>query len=129
MRPIPGGNTQSTTEPRPLGKWIKTWGAVAMGSLGLERNIGVTAGKLSNKEAESDALARCSKHGEEDCQIGLSYRNQCIAIGEPQIDGKPNLVGNVQFFTDQAVEQASGLTQAVCERRNPANQCKVLHTA
>ncbi|MDV2449526.1 DUF4189 domain-containing protein [Xanthomonas hortorum] len=127
--PIPGGNTQDATEPRPLGKWIKTWGAVAIGSLGLERNLGVTTGKLSKKEAESDALARCAKHGEKDCKIGLTYRNQCIAVGEPQIDGKPNLVGNVQFFTDQTIDQAAASAQDACERRNPANQCKVIYTA
>ncbi|QXG50070.1 DUF4189 domain-containing protein [Pseudomonas viridiflava] len=127
--PIPQGNAQQPAEPRPLGKWIKTWGAVAMGSLGLERNFGVTTGKLSKTEAESDALARCAKHGEKDCKIGLSYRNQCIAIGEPQINGKPNLVGNVQFFADQTIEKASASAQTACERRNPENQCKVIYTA
>ncbi|MEF2243282.1 DUF4189 domain-containing protein [Xanthomonas arboricola] len=128
--PIPQGSSLETAPaPRPLGKWISTWGAVAMGSLGLERNYGVTTGKLSKAEAESDALARCAKHGEKNCKIGLSYFNQCVAIGEPQIDGKPNLVGDVQFYGSASVEKASAAAQAACERDNPENSCKVVYKA
>ncbi|MCC8445467.1 DUF4189 domain-containing protein [Xanthomonas translucens] len=129
--PIPPGYYQQESAPaaRPLGKWIKTWGAVAMGSLGLERNYGVTTGKLSRSEAESDAMARCAKHGEKDCQIGLSYFNQCVAVGEPQIDGKPNLTGNVQFSGEISIEKASAAAYAACKRRNPENECKVIYKA
>lgn len=128
--PIPQGDSQQPAPaPRPLGKWIKTWGAIAMGSLGLERNYGVTTGKLSKAEAESDALARCAKHGEKNCKIGLSYFNQCVAIGEPQIDGKPNLTGDVHFYGSASVEKASAAAQAACERDNPENSCKVVYKA
>ena len=127
--PIQQQGSQPAPAPRPSGRWIKTWGAVAMGSLGLERNYGVTTGKLSKEAAESDALARCAKHGEKDCQIGLAYFNQCVAIGEPQINGKPNLIGDVQFFGAESVEKASASAMAACERDNPENQCKVIYKA
>ncbi|MGV7164608.1 DUF4189 domain-containing protein [Xanthomonas citri] len=126
--PIPQGSAEQPVA-RPLGKWINTWGAVAIGSLGLERNYGVTTGKLSKKEAESDALARCSKHGEKNCQIGLSYYNQCIAVGEPQISGKPNLEGRVQFFGNASPEKAASAAQSACETKNPGDQCKVVYKA
>lgn len=128
--PIPQGSAQETAPvPRPLGKWINTWGAVAIGSLGLERNYGVTTGKFSKAEAESDALARCSKHGEKNCQIGLSYFNQCIAVGEPQINGKPNLAGRVQFFGNASPEKAAIAAQEACKTKNPQDQCKVVYKA
>lgn len=129
--PIPPGyyQQQSTSPARPIGKWIQTWGAVAMGSIGLERNYGVTTGKLSKAEAESDALTRCAKHGEKNCQIGLSYFNQCVAVGEPQIDGKPNLTGDVQFFGAASLERAMASAQAACEKDNPENQCKIIYKA
>ncbi|MDC8640877.1 DUF4189 domain-containing protein [Xanthomonas hortorum] len=63
--PIPQGNSEQTTPaPRPLGKWIKTWGAIAMGSVDSIFSYGVTTGKLSKSEAEKDALNRCASHGE-----------------------------------------------------------------
>lgn len=126
--PIPQGNTQQA-QPRPLGKWINTWGAVAIGSIGLERNYGASTGKHSKAEAERDALARCSKHGEQNCEIGLSYYNQCVAVGEPQIDQKPNLMGKVQFFGSATLEKAATAAQAACESKNPTNTCKIIYNA
>ncbi|MCC8468661.1 DUF4189 domain-containing protein, partial [Xanthomonas phaseoli] len=42
--PIPQGSSQETAPaPRPLGKWIKTWGAVALDG---EGTVGVDYGKL-----------------------------------------------------------------------------------
>ncbi|MCC8472382.1 DUF4189 domain-containing protein [Xanthomonas phaseoli] len=128
--PIPQGNSEQTAPaPRPLGKWINTWGAVAIGSIELEQTLGVTTGKLSKSEAESDALARCARSGAKNCQIGLAYFNQCIAVGEPQIDGKPNITGKVQFFGNASREKAAAAAQKACEARNPENQCKVIYNA
>lgn len=45
--PIPQGSSQETAPaPRPLGKWIKTWGAVALDG---EGTVGVDYGKLSKE--------------------------------------------------------------------------------
>ncbi|WP_267084609.1 DUF4189 domain-containing protein [Xanthomonas sacchari] len=128
--PIPGYQQSTPVEsPRPTGRWIPTWGAIAMGSVDLVRNYGVSSGKRSKEEAENDAMARCSKHGEKDCQIGLAYFNQCVAVGEPQINGKPNLLGNVQFLGDAKIGKAAEAAQAACERRNPGDRCKVVYKA
>ncbi|WP_345777940.1 DUF4189 domain-containing protein [uncultured Xanthomonas sp.] len=127
--PIPQAQPTEQQAPRPLGRWIRTWGAIAMGSVGLERNYGVSTGKLSKSEAEEDAMARCAKHGEKDCQIGLAYFNQCAAIGEPQIAGKPNLMGTVNFNGAESIEKAVALAQAACEKSNPDNRCKVIYKA
>ncbi|WP_230429880.1 DUF4189 domain-containing protein [Xanthomonas melonis] len=82
--PIPQA---SSTEQQslPSGKWIKTWGAIAMGSVDSIFSYGVTNGKLSKSEAEKDALKRCASHGEKNCKIGLAYKNQCAAIAEPKL--------------------------------------------
>ncbi|KAB7761928.1 DUF4189 domain-containing protein [Xanthomonas sp. LMG 12461] len=127
--PIPPGyyQAQPAPAPRPSGKWIPTWGSVAVGSLGLERNYGVSTGKLTKEDAEKDAMARCSKHGEKDCKIGLSYFNQCVAVGEPQINGKPNLLGYVHIVGDAKPEEAAAAAKSACQRDNPENKCKVIY--
>ncbi|WP_267113418.1 DUF4189 domain-containing protein [Xanthomonas sacchari] len=129
--PVPQGYYQQSDSPqaKPSGKWIKTWGAIAMGSIRLERNYGVSTGKLSKAEAEQDAMARCSKHGENNCQIGLAYFNQCAAVGEPQIDGKPDLMGTVNFNGAESVEKAEALAQVACQKSNPNNPCKIVYKA
>ncbi|MCE4517809.1 DUF4189 domain-containing protein [Xanthomonas hortorum] len=97
--PIPQGNSEpAAPAPRPLGKWIKTWGAIAMGSVDSIFSYGVTTGKLSKSEAEKDALNRCASHGEKNCKIGLAYNNQCAAIAEPKVNGKPFSTGLSNFL-------------------------------
>lgn len=57
--PVPQGSSQETAPaPRPLGKWIKTWGAIAIGWVGPIPYYGVPVGKLSKSDAESDALGK-----------------------------------------------------------------------
>lgn len=127
--PMPPDQSAQQQASRPLGKWIKTWGAVAMGEVGLARDYGVSTGKLSKKEAEQDALARCSKNGAANCQVGLAYFNQCVAVGEPQVEGRPDLMGTVSFNGEGSLEKAISSAQAGCEKKNPQNSCKVIYKA
>lgn len=84
--PMPQNNSQP--QARPLGKWIKTWGAIAMGSIDSVVNYGVSTGKFSKSEAQNEAMAKCASHGEKDCTVKLTYFNQCAAISTPEVDGK-----------------------------------------
>ncbi|MCQ2994334.1 DUF4189 domain-containing protein [Pseudomonas quasicaspiana] len=111
--PLPQGNTQQSRSV-PSGRWIKTWGAIAMGSIDSIANYGVTTGKLSKADAEADALRRCGSHGEQNCKVGLTYRNQCAVIVEPQVEGKPMSGGTVRFIGRETMSMASDDALALC---------------
>ncbi|WP_259167060.1 DUF4189 domain-containing protein [Xanthomonas sp. 4461] len=125
--PIPQSTQQS--RPRPSGKWIKTWGAIALGTIDGVPNYGVPTGLPSESSAKKEALARCTKLGADNCHIVVTYRNQCTAIGEPQSNGKPDPNGYVQFARQPGQENAIKEALKSCERRNPTMQCKVIYSA
>ncbi len=125
--PLPQGEAQPS---RPIGKWIKTWGAIAMGSIDSTASYGVTSGKLSKVEAELDALRRCSSHGETNCSIALSYENQCAVIAEPQLSGKPLSSGFVKFVGAETTVKASNIALEKCKKENkdsPSARCEIVY--
>lgn len=132
--PIPPGyyQNQEPAPPRPSGKWIKTWGAIAIGSIDSITSYGVTTGKLSKSEAEQDALRRCASHGETNCQIGLAYKNQCAVIAEPQINGKPFPGGLSDFVGAGTNSEASTVALDRCKVDNKSTAgatCKIIYQA
>jgi hypothetical protein len=129
--PIPQG---SVAQPpaSPAGKWTKTWGAIAMGSVDSTTIYGVPTGKLSKSEAEQDALMRCSSQGATDCKVVFTYNNQCTAIAEPHIDKLPFSGGIIKFAGAATTLEASDLALKQCKERNqqtPQAKCEVVYTA
>ncbi|KAB7761925.1 DUF4189 domain-containing protein [Xanthomonas sp. LMG 12461] len=132
--PIPQGyyQAQPAPPPQPSGRWINTWGAIAIGSVDATTDYGVTTGKLSQAEAEADALKRCGKHGATNCEIAFKYHNQCAAIAEPQTNGLPIVAGRVQFVGAGSTAEASRIAQEDCKKANkmtPSLDCKVIYKA
>jgi len=129
--PIPAGYYQGQlAAPRPSGEWIKTWGAISIGSIDSITNYGVTTGKLSKSEAEIDSLRRCASHGEDNCKVLIAYRNQCVALTEPQVNGLPS--GVVSASGAATIAEASDISNADCKEKNksaPQTQCKIIYTA
>jgi hypothetical protein len=127
--PIPPGYYQEQPTPaaRPSGKWTKTWGAIAMGSIGSTPYYGVPTGAMSESEAKQQALARCAKRGAQNCKVAITYKNQCVAISEPQVNGKPNPEGLIAFFRGPYKEMASDEAMSRCQRNNPGVQCKTIY--
>ncbi|CAD2250160.1 DUF4189 domain-containing protein [Xanthomonas arboricola] len=119
----------SPPPPRPTGKWLKTWGAIALGAIDSTPYYGVPTGLNSKTEAENEALTRCRKVGAQGCIIKISYRNQCAAIGEPQIDGNPDPNGYIQFTSQSTKKGAADEALNNCKARNPSMQCKVIYSA
>ncbi|MBV6846601.1 DUF4189 domain-containing protein [Xanthomonas campestris pv. paulliniae] len=126
--PIPQGYYQEA-KPRPSGRWIKTWGAIALGSKDGTSYYGIPVGLHSKKEAETESVLRCAKLGAQDCHVVVSYRNQCAAIGEPQTAGKPSPGGLIQFSRQPTKKEAYREALERCQTRNPGMQCEVIFNA
>ncbi|MFL8013952.1 DUF4189 domain-containing protein [Xanthomonas vasicola] len=125
--PIPQGQSEQP-DSRPRGKWIKTWGAIAIGTFNNTPYYGVPTGRLTKSEAKADALALCAKKGPTNCKVTLTYFNQCAAIAEPQTpSGEINLNGNVMSVGKASVEEAESYANEECRRDNNGAQCKVIY--
>ncbi|MEQ7969247.1 DUF4189 domain-containing protein [Xanthomonas hortorum] len=124
--PMPQGEV-APARPRPIGKWIKTWGAIAMGSINSVINYGVSSGKLSKSAAKEEALTQCSSHGETNCEVRLTYENQCAAISTPEINGKPS--GTIHFSGSATIDAASADASSQCRKNNPPPaQCRIIYS-
>ncbi|ASW45329.1 MULTISPECIES: DUF4189 domain-containing protein [Xanthomonas] len=122
--PIPQGSSQETAPaPRPLGKWIKTWGAVALDG---EGTVGVDYGKLSKREAQKGAIASCVKAGGKECRDWATYHNQCAAVAEPYKDGI-SVAGKLQFVGNAELEEAKAEAEKKCNSVNN-NSCRVIYS-
>ena len=120
--PIPSSNgSAEQSGPVTIGRWIKTWGAIATAPS--SGDMGASVGKRSKREATEEALMRCGSHGATDCRIGISYKNQCVAYADPE----PGSKGTVSASVAASKEQASDLVLSHCAKRG-GGQCKVLYT-
>ncbi|WP_379653610.1 DUF4189 domain-containing protein [Pseudoxanthomonas sp. UC19_8] len=107
--------------PRPAGKWIKTWGAIAKDSVGTE--VGASVGKLSRGEAEQAALTACARGGGSSCKALFAYQNQCVAYATGlQSSGR---AWEVQSSAKN-IEIASSEALKGCAEKS--SDCKILYT-
>ncbi|WP_407364779.1 DUF4189 domain-containing protein [Xanthomonas campestris pv. campestris] len=125
--PIPQGSSQETAPaPRPLGKWIKTWGAVSLDKSDVGA-LGVSVGKLSKREAQRDAIAGCIKAGGKNCKDWAAYENQCAAVAEPYKDERSS-AGSLHFRTGTSAEDIQREVRDICSSENN-RECRVIYTA
>ncbi|MDY4283120.1 MULTISPECIES: DUF4189 domain-containing protein [Xanthomonas] len=127
--PIPQGYyQQQSPQPRPLGDWIKTWGAIAMGTIDGVPHYGVPVGKTSKSDAQSDAIDRCVKSGAIGCKVILTYFNQCAALAEPRTPAG-DIVGRVVAVGRSSIKLAESAALEGCGRENGSSQCGVAYKA
>lgn len=69
-------NYQSS-QSRPV-IWVDHWGAIATAEA--QGVIGVATNRTNEADAVQFALFDCRSNGGVNCRVGLSYRNQCIAM-------------------------------------------------
>ncbi|WP_238153144.1 DUF4189 domain-containing protein [Xanthomonas campestris] len=98
-----------------------------MGSINSIINYGVSSGKLSKSAAKEEALTQCSSHGETNCEVRLTYVNQCAAISTPEINGKPS--GTIHFSGSATIDAASADASSQCRKNNPPPaQCRIIYS-
>ncbi len=112
--PIPQENSIQE-QPRPIGKWIKTWGAVAEDTT--NGTLGVSVGKISRREAREEARAQCMQVGGFQCKDWIDYENQCVAISGPQRDGT-NIPGKLQYAKGPSIKEIQRNAVEGCASKN-----------
>ncbi|MCD0244381.1 DUF4189 domain-containing protein [Xanthomonas melonis] len=125
--PIPSGyyQEQEMPAPRPTGKWLKTWGAIASDG---GDNLGVAKGKLKKSDAQEEALSKCKSVSGKDCQIDFVYKNQCAVIAEPHKSGSA-VSGVLSYTGGPTVDVASSDALANCSKYNQSADCRVIYKA
>lgn len=76
-------DSDGASPPRPIGEWIKTWGSIVTSAGSSEAWVSI--GKLSQEDADTEALEDCRRSGVSDCKVLLSYRNQCSALATSSV--------------------------------------------
>lgn len=122
--PLPQNQAQQT-QSRPSGKWIKTWGAVALDKADTGA-IGASIGKTSKSDAQQDAINNCVKGGGTECKGWTTYENQCIAVAEPY-KGEKSIPGSLQFVTGPSLEKIKGQASEKCTSKNKMT-CRVFYS-
>lgn len=118
--PDSGTSRGDSAPPRPTGEWIKTWGAIAGSD---SRGESWTSlGRLSQKEAEKQALDQCKAAGAPDCAVTLAYQNQCVAMASPPGPGRS------ATNSAKSKEIASQDALALCKEVN-GQACEVIYSA
>ncbi|WP_084818923.1 DUF4189 domain-containing protein [Xanthomonas albilineans] len=118
--PIPQDNPVQQP-PRPTGKWLKTWGALAADD---GDDFGISTGKMSKADAENDALINCERGIEKKCHVIQAYENQCVAVAEPQKRG--NVIRSIE--SGPSVDEISNRAIINCEKKNPGSKCTIGYT-
>ncbi len=119
--PIPGGTTGAgQASPVATGRWIKTWGAIALAKGG---DVGVALGKRKKRDAASESLANCAQRGATDCRVVLEFNNQCAAFVSPS-DAR---FGGSTFARAASVDAASKMAVDACLKQG-SDGCKVIYS-
>ncbi|MCU1127950.1 DUF4189 domain-containing protein [Stenotrophomonas maltophilia] len=119
--PIPGGASGEGASPRPTGRWLKTWGAIATAASG---EAGASTGQRTRSAAEKEAVAQCSRGGADNCRVTMAYKNQCVALITPSSVDK----GGSVTWRAETEALASKLAMDECTERG-SRGCKVFYSA
>jgi hypothetical protein len=122
--PIPGASsggsaTIPTPPPRPLGEWVKTWGALAGSSSGSEG--GAFVGEPSERAAKGTAISNCEKNGGR-CRIEFTYQNQCVAAVTSELAST-----GTQYASSGTVESAGEQAMRDCQAAGGAH-CRIIYS-
>lgn len=73
--------------PPPGPEWQSTWAAFAIDVSvdGAPARFGSASGHEKRKAARKQALERCQATGAQDCQIVLTFSNQCAVLAFPEV--------------------------------------------
>lgn len=119
MRAYPGGGG-ADSGPTPTGRWIKTWGAIALSPDGAS---GAATGRRSKADASKAAVSVCATSGGKACNVAFTYKNQCAAAAVPG-SGK----GGTSFGSSANEATSKELALQKC-RAEGGLECRTVYSA
>lgn len=115
--PMLGGAAAADTGPKATGRWIKTWGAIALSPSGAS---GASTGKKSKSLAAKEAEAVCARGGVSGCKVAFTYKNQCAVAVVPKSGA-----GGTLFSSSPTVEESKARALKQCENGG-GSDCQVI---
>lgn len=95
-----GDHNKPRNQPQqPRAVWADRWGAIAVDPQGSA--FGTVIEEESETKAKEAAMSICTKRGGRNCQITLSYYNQCAAVALDE----ENLASPARAATKEQAEQ------------------------
>jgi hypothetical protein len=127
--PASHGNHQQQAAPParhvPDGKWLLTWGAIALANNG---DTGVAIGRPTKESARKASLESCrSWEGRQDCRVLLVYENQCAAMAAP-FDNGVQVPGQKSVASAQTIATASEIAIEGCKKARGSGDCKAIYS-
>ncbi|WP_414610657.1 DUF4189 domain-containing protein [Stenotrophomonas pavanii] len=119
--PIPASQAETSSGPRAIGRWIKTWGAISRSVATVY--VGASVGKRSKAEAVAEARSRYAVYSAKDCTVGITYKYQCVAYADPALGSK----GLISMAGDPTREAASTDVLKYCAAQG-GGQCTIKYT-
>lgn len=104
---------------RLSGKWVKTWGAIALSPNGAS---GAAAGRLHKSDAIRDAISVCAGSGGRGCEASFTYKHQCAAAAVPSAGE-----GGTSFASSPTIEQSKKMVLDRCEAKGGVS-CRVVYS-
>jgi hypothetical protein len=114
--PIPGyGDGSQSSQPVPQ-EWQTRWGAIAVD--GGKGSLGTAVGMQSEGEAVSAAMMECRAKGGDNCEVDLTYHNQCGVM----------ILGSSKLNTASAatIEEATQVGMKTCAAAD--TNCRVYYS-
>jgi len=130
--PIPGaqeaqmqqpGSDAPVLPPQPTGRWHSRFGAIAQSMT--VSTAGLAADKPSKDEAIAEALTMCAADGARDCELLLTYSNQCAAWLVPGSQGGGNMTG---LSAGKTIREAEKAARNFCKDTS-GKKCKTFYSA
>ena len=113
------GATQQQSSSQPQAVWADRWGAIAMADTG---QAGTAEGQESKSQAEHAALNLCNARGGQNCEVRLTYHNQCAAVAQKEGGGETSFVGS------PTLQKAQQLAMDQCNNRSGNGACKIVYS-
>lgn len=107
----PYGQPEATADPtrlqQPSVRWIDSWGAIAYDRA--EVKAGNAEDQPSKEAASRVAMDYCQRYGGQQCQVVITYYNQCVSAAQPT-EG----LGDIRFATAAEQEDADQRALRAC---------------
>jgi hypothetical protein len=90
--------------------------------------VGTSVGRYSKREARREAMDKCKRLGGKDCQLAITYENQCAVVAWASEAGKPT--GGGAFVQGAAtIPEATRLAVPACSKARGGGECSIVYSA